>query len=93
MYIEEPKNKTSSELCFIRTEAKFFGEYAFFIEKAVLRLYLWPLWRCTKNAPEITAPVFRAVIYLLFLESVKFYIIFIALMSIGYNTFYFLIQS
>ena len=29
MHIEELKNKTSSELCFIRTEAKFFGEYAF----------------------------------------------------------------
>lgn len=35
MHIEEQKNqknkknKTSSELCFIRTEAKFFGEYAF----------------------------------------------------------------
>ena len=35
MHIEEPKkskkkkNKTSSELCLIRTEAKFFGEYAF----------------------------------------------------------------
>lgn len=35
MHIEEhppkkkKKNKTSSELCFIRTEANFFGEYAF----------------------------------------------------------------